>query len=368
MFPRTRAADSLPLLVATVLFVLLEALGGPDAGAVIYADGGSHLLSGSEQEQVFVQSGTTLEIGAGASVQPLLNGTAVLGASGSTILVSGGLLQGTGGSVGAGGLSSSFCQVEVQPGAEIRAAYSTSTYTSSALYFIGGDPAYSCRISGGLIAGGGTADHGCFGVFVRGTLELSGGTIEGGDALDGSGGIALEYAEGVGTISGGSLQGGMGQTTGGDALHLSGGSLTISDGRFEGGTSTGSAAGGRALCIDEQAQVFIEGGHFVAGSSSSSPLVCIAAFKLSQISLSGGDCMGQIVLQGSSRLTVIGHQLALQGSQERGVENQLTGTLSDGTPIDLIVVLYDGARVILQNQVAVEPTSIGQLKARFGTR
>ena len=139
MFRRTHAADSHATRSNHRTRVLLMLSLNPGRGAVIYADGGSHLLDGNAQEQIFVESGTTLEIMAGAEVQPLLNGTAVTGASGSTILVSGGLLQGTGGELGAGGLTSTYCQVEVHEGAEIRAAYSTSTYTSSALFFVGGE-------------------------------------------------------------------------------------------------------------------------------------------------------------------------------------------------------------------------------------
>ncbi len=367
MFRRRLAAHSPMLLLIVMMFALGACLctHPQTVRAVIYADGGSHLLDGNAQEQVFVQSGTTLEIVSGAEVQPLLNGTAVVGASGSTILVQGGLLQGTGGEVGAGGLTSSYCQVEIHEGAEIRAAYSTSTYTSSALFFVGGSPAYLCRILGGSFVGGGTLRHGSFGIYVLGSLEMSGGVVEGGNGASGKGGVALKYAGGRGTISGGTLTGGQGPSTGGDALALTGGSLTVSGGDFTGGASTGSAAGGRALCTDEDGQLAIEGGNFAGGNSSNFAPICIEAFKNSKLSISGGDYQGRIVLRGSAVLTVTGHHLSIEGSQALGVENQLTGILNDGTPIDLVVVLYDGASVELENLVPSKATSIGRLKAQF---
>ncbi len=370
MFRRTHAVDShaYSVLITVLVFGTCLLAQSKTAHAVIYADGGSHLLDGNAQEQIFVESGTTLEIMAGAEVQPLLNGTAVTGASGSTILVSGGLLQGTGGELGAGGLTSTYCQVEVHEGAEIRAAYSTSTYTSSALFFVGGSSAYVCRILGGTIVGGGTLRHGCFGIYAWGSLQMSGGVVQGGDGASGKGGVALKYAGGTGTISGGTLAGGRGPSTGGDALFLSGGSLTVTGGSFTGGASSGSAAGGRALCTDEDAEVAVEGGQFIGGTSSSASPICIEAFKNSKIFLSGGDYQGHIVLWGSSVLTVTGHHLSIEGSQGLGAENHLTGNLNDGTPIDLVVILYDAASVVLENLVPSETTTIGRLKAQFGSR
>jgi len=370
MFRRRLAAVAPTLLLPIILIVVGLCLVAQSrtACAVIYGDGGSHLLDGNAPEQVFVQSGTTLEIVAGAEVQPLLNGTAVVGASGSTILVRGGLLQGTEGEVGAGGLRSTYCQVEIHEGAEIRAAYSTSTYTSSALFFVGGSPAYLCRILGGSFVGGGTLRHGSFGIYVLGSLEMSGGVVEGGKGASGKGGVALKYAGGSGTISGGTFTGGQGPSTGGDALSSTGGSLIVSGGSFTGGASTGTAAGGRALCTDEEAEVAVEGGNFVGGTSSNASPICIEAFKNSKLTISGGNYQGRIVLRGRSVLTVTGHQLSIEGSQEFGVENHLTGNLNDGMPIDLVVILYDGATVVLENLVPSEATSIGRLKAQFYAR
>ncbi len=336
----------------------------PLLGEIVYDDGGSHVLDQAVDEVVWVDESTTLTLIDGAELSPSINATALQGRGGATLILQGGWIEGTGGPMAAGGVFTESCQLEISGTVQIRAPYCEVNAGSSALYFLAGASGRSCRIDGGTIVGGGTPRDGSVGAYVRGDLQMSGGHIEGGAAASGIGGFALECIGGTVDISGGSVQGGEGIRRGGDALWIAQATATITGGSFTGGACTAGASGGHALLADEDTGIEILGGTFTGGASTGVP-VSVLAISNAHLTIHGGSWEGAFMLTSRSLTTVMGYHLQLDESTALDGEKRLTGTLSDGTPIDVQVVLSDQARLQLVLLVESEEMSVGRWKGGY---
>ncbi len=191
------------------------------------------------------------------------------------------------------------------------------------------------------------------------TLNVSGGSMQGGD-MTGSGGFAgagLHIESSTADISGGLFTGGNNTVSGGfggfgisahDSL------LTISGGTFQGGSHTAGTIAGPGLVLYGSSIATITDGTFSPGVAGST-FGAIAAYNDAMINLSGGLITDSITLYGDNTLTVFGTGLSFGGSSG----DYLTGTLSDGTTVNLQVGLYNSSSVVISQSTAVpEPTTV----------
>lgn len=192
-----------------------------------------------------------------------------------------------------------------------------------------------------------------------GAVEVQGGSVTGGVVTGGSGSDAVAINAGTFTMTAGAVTGGQG-IIGGAGISTNGGDLTISGGTVTGGPGTGGA-GGPSLRL-EGATLVVNGGTFDCGAGLSGPSNAFtlqdATVKLyaGTFSPSGGT---SLILVGESRVDVYGGTFGgpweLHGSCTLRVHGtglvlgrtHLTGTLSDGTPINVAVTAGASAQIKL---------------------
>ncbi|MEM9348055.1 MAG: PEP-CTERM sorting domain-containing protein [Planctomycetota bacterium] len=210
---------------------------------------------------------------------------------------------------------------------------------------------------------GGRNDFGILGD--TGTLRVISGDVIGGDAGTG---FAARAGEGIFatftdvTIEGGTVTGGNGADSGfgsslqgAAAFSLSSGSFQISGGSFSAGTTTGGF-GPLAVVAINQSNGSISGGTF-NGDADANVLNLTGSFDpdadvQAMISISGGTfpAGGDWTILGNIVVNVFGSDLDI-------TDNNLTGTLADGTPLDVELNLSSGGTVNL----VPEPTSLALL-------
>jgi len=203
-------------------------------------------------------------------------------------------------------------------------------------------------ISGGSYTGGNATHDGTFagdGASLSAvTGQITGGSFTGGSGRDGSdpdfGGTGLSISDSSGlTLSGAGAKGGHGATYGGDGLELDAVTATILSGSYVGGE--GGTFGGDALYVDGAGSVVtIYGGVFDGGDGAYLDGSSIFLRFGATANIYGGSFLDSFASQGGGTLNIYGEGFAYAGSV-------LTGTLLDGTPIDVVVAstitlnLYD---------------------------
>lgn len=215
-------------------------------------------------------------------------------------------------------------------------------------------------VEGGSITAGPSPDLGYSAVTLEsGAVEVQGGSLTGGAVAGGIGAYTVVMAGGTFTMTAGAVTGGQG-AIGGGGISASGGTLTISGGTVMGGQGTGGA-GGASIQLDA-AILVVNGGTFDCGPGQSGPsnaftlqgsTVTINAGTFSPsggtsliligqsyVDVYGGTFGGPWELHGDCTLRVHGTGLALG-------RKFLTGTLSDGTPINVAVSVGSGSQVKL---------------------
>ena len=231
-------------------------------------------------------------------------------------------------------------------------------------------------VFGGTIQGG---------VRLGGSAEIAGGTFQGtipngtspistGPALVALPGSSVSISAGLFQGSGGSTAGAFGYS---GVQIYSPSSLSISGGTFQGGASgsgvTSGAASGLEMYLTNSQTATISGGSFsggVLGSGSMGDSLFLSSDTTSALSVSGGLYAGPIELNltGVATTTFIGSGLGFDPST-----GMLTGTLSDGSVIDSLVLLDnpgtsysyglapDGEGEVIFGQAAPEPSSVVML-------
>ncbi|MEM1363087.1 MAG: hypothetical protein AAGF94_15455, partial [Pseudomonadota bacterium] len=230
------------------------------------------------------------------------------------------------------------------------------------------------------------------------TLSIEGGKITGSSALSGGPGIVLDgmtrltmgegVVQAVGafpgisafsaltvSISGGSISGGSGPTTGflddRNGLSMFSGILAISGGTFTGGDVTNAAnQGGSGLLIDGGttsaqiaggiftggedelgggfglaligSEVEVLGGTFSAGNSSGDNRLSVSVSSAAILNLKGGMFDGDFAVEFDGVLNVFGEDLTFQNGM-------LKGHLQSGEEISVSVGLVQGGQVNLIN-------------------
>jgi hypothetical protein len=261
-------------------------------GGTIYSDGGTHAVNGPISS-VIVSNGTTLNIQPGAAITGASNpsgiGNDAVDASGSsTINLSGGMVVG-----GPGNLSSPM-------------------------------GAFGIRMNGGVFtATGGTVQGGA------GPPQL---TLEGGEAV-------LLQSTTAQIVGGTFLGGGSGAVV---ALQAGDGTITISGGKFQGDTS-GMSPASTGASIGEPFS--ISGGTFVGEGSGSALFAGLYGTAVSTIS--GGTFTGKITISpgGTGTNTAVGAEIEILGSNLAFTSTTITGTLLDGTPIDVPYFIYPNVSI-----------------------
>jgi hypothetical protein len=196
-----------------------------------------------------------------------------------------------------------------------------------------------------------------------GSLEVQGGSLTGGDGSTG-GGQAVWQGGGTAQVTSGSLIGGQGGTGGGVAYYLAGGALHVSGGTFTGGP--GGTSGSPGLYVLQQAQetpsvctvsggtfngsggtiaiyvngnatVSISGGQFATAGGPS-----LYAYERAAVMVTGGSFNGSWSAYDRSTITVLGTGLTL-------ANGRLTGTLADGSSIDIAVKTDSTSQIVVYN-------------------
>jgi hypothetical protein len=206
-----------------------------------------------------------------------------------------------------------------------------------------GDPSSTINLAGGQVLGPGPIG-GNVGVAIEtlGAFAAGGGSAVGADSasLTVDAGYGL-FAGGSVSIAGGTFAGGGGPLAGlGAQLSGTGGGVSISGGVFAGGSS-GSAAGGEALVLARSGPSTISGGSFSggAGSAAVGDSMFLQGLGVSSLIVSGGSFTGPIefdLSDSSSSLAFLGSGFSV------GAGDVLTGTLADGSSIDVTLVSDNG--------------------------
>jgi PEP-CTERM motif len=189
------------------------------------------------------------------------------------------------------------------------------------------------------------------GIFAEGSFTASGGQAEGGMAgnlyQDGGWGLLVW---GPVQVSGGTFQGGAGNGGGNGAyfVNLDAGvsnNLSITGGTFQGGDATSAVGGGgSALSLATNGVASVTGGTFIGGLNGAS--IGGQGFSLtfsggggSVLNVAGGLFSGPI-----ESLLMIGDSMNFFGQgfqlQDLGGTEWLSGTLADGTALDVQLYIY----------------------------
>jgi hypothetical protein len=291
------------------LIALLTSISTQANATLIFNDGNTHQINSALFEDVHVGNGSNLNITQGGSIQTPDDQPAILvtnsASSGnrsyidSTITLSGNarltggieserndddvvvatddaqiVAQGEiphiyGPSHGRGAVVG-MREVTVSGNARLVGA-DNATNGGDGINFSTSSGAHDATVHGGEIVGGNGGESGGDGIdggIERLQLDVSDGTIQGGAGSHQGGHGITSYGSISGSISGGVISGGSGET-GGHAINseLDGGmDLTISGGRFQGGN--GDTYGGNALNIFSEYgySATISGGYFDAGT------------------------------------------------------------------------------------------------------
>ena len=262
----------------------------------------------------------------------------------------------------------------------------TGGFATSPLGYIAsvfGDASSTINLNGGQVmarqtSGSPSGNLSGAGIITSGLFTATGGTVEGGVGSSGQiGGWGLNSTGSL-QISGGAFIGGDG-TYGGTAVAVGGvnNSVTISGGTFQGGNGTNIGGGGAALTLGLVAgmgEAQITGGDFLAGTGGYQgvSLLYQAQYQTpgsSEVDISGGIFSGPIQFalyktQDSMNFFGQGFQLQNMGGTE-----WFSGTLADGTPIDVqlyansayhveVASLPVGAEFSFLGGVAPEPSSL----------
>ena len=288
-------------------------------------------LSGASQAQTVIDNG-------GVNTISGPSGPIAVEGNGTTVnVVSPAVVTGTGG---------------IQFGEAIRGDAGTAINVMGGSITGGVDPTFSgagVHTSGAFSAFGGSVSGVEAGVLIEagGTALLGGGTFRGDDVSVGSGGAGLLFLSFQTDSSSVQILGGTFQ--GGDSLHITGGvgagidgNFDIGGGTFRGGIGGAGGAVGAALNVGGHGTTqsgSISGGTFVPGEA----IDYVAIFNVgssSTLSVSGGTFSGGLFAtlgDDSSTLDFFGRNL--NWTQQTGAfgsyDGMLTGTLSDGTPLDL---------------------------------
>ena len=271
----------------------------PASALTIYNDSGTHNLS-SPQGDVSVSNATTVDFQGGSSATGLDAGTpgsAVSASGASTVRVNGGTLLGGTDTDGGGGFG----------GHGINANDSSVVINSGSL-------------TGGNKTGSG---FGGYGISANNTdITITGGTLLGGNnAGSGFGGMGIVAFSSTLDISGGSISGGQGAQVAGFAMNLFDSFGTISGGSF----MVGSAGIPSTLVQASNTDLDIIGGVFETGRLWN--------------------------LFGGSVFNVFGTGLVLTGT----TSGTLTGSLQDGSSIDVNYSLSDGSVINIHSQSEAIP-------------
>jgi hypothetical protein len=235
-------------------------------------------------------------------------------------------------------------------------------YGNVSLY---GDSTSTITLTGGSITSPvSTMQFVGIGIVSQGSFSASGGLVAGanyvGNPFPGnSGGYGLLVSgEGASVqISGGTFMGGNGYNGGIGAVLASSGGVSVSGGNFEGGNSTynlGVVGTGLEVLAGDNS---ITGGSFVGGKGGALgdySLIYAAGGNSSSLSISGGTFSGPIeffVGDGQS-FFFLGSRFELNSVENQGL---LTGTLADGSSIDLTLVT---AGLFPSPWVASEPSGV----------
>jgi hypothetical protein len=182
-------------------------------------------------------------------------------------------------------------------------------------------------VAGGSILGGVSVPYG-------GCVTVSNGSI-GGDVM----------ASGAPTcfsISGGTIGGNVSIAMG--PVDVSGGSIGGDLFHYRGPTNVSDGVIGGVLYI---------GGYGAPSSITGGTIWSVSVHGVAPFSLSGGHIQAGLSSFGST-ITVIGYNLMLTPIAGGPGRYQLTGTLQDGTPLDIPVVLYEGGQIVL-NELCTAP-------------
>lgn len=238
-----------------------------------------------------------------------------------------------------------------------------TTYNDGGTYTINGpdtdvrvyDSTEVSMTGGAVITGSNGASIGTDAIFAFdfATFTADGGSATGGngDSFRGGAGLRVDEFSDV-TISGGIFTGGSGGSVGGDGAFVSsrpGDSLMITGGSFVGGSGPSEGYGIRLNGFGGTGS--ISGGSFVGRYGL---IMREGDFVLD---VTGGTfsttnpLLPDIALESSSVLNVYGTGLSFDGTD-------LTGTLLDGSPIDVRVLINDNAQLNLVNVVPT-PSALG---------
>lgn len=296
------------LLAAAVLSLGMIISAGEVRADLTYSDGGVHAISTIlPPETVNLSNSTTLNVVAGGSITGgNVSGAYGISASWSTVNVNGGTV--TGGSVsGTDAILAEWSTVNIYAGSTISTGYST-------------DPAVSGR-----------------------TINLYGGTV-----------IGDIYGTAQTTISGGTVTGDL-HGESGDKTTISGG--TISGGVYNHGSTT-TVTGGKIMGIvrTDGGVTTINGGDIDGG---------IYAHAGGATNIYGGTIidLGDTsvgLLVDASTVNIYGSNFDYAYGNITGGSGTLTGTLSDGTAIDLTFQIRHGGGGIVLYPVP-EPAALSLL-------
>jgi hypothetical protein len=195
-------------------------------------------------------------------------------------------------------------------------------------------------------------------VMESGTLLIRAGAVVAADATDDAVGAAGIVSCGISTVEGGAVSGGAGRD-GGDALVVAAGALTMTGGAATGGRGT-RGVGGMALRITGGGPFLITGGTLSGGPGAGGRPVALALGDATLDIRGGtfGPAEGLALLLGENATAVVrggtflgGWGLAhrgkvtVHGSGLQVSRGRLTGTLADGSLIDIPVSVGDRSSI-----------------------
>ena len=311
---------------------ILCSIVAPASATTMYSDGLTHTANGSGPfDDVLISQASTLNVVTGGNIVGASDAVALLALTGvsarssANINVFDGAIHGGGSQTGFAGIGIASREGVVvnvsgglvQGGDGVNGGAGISSSAGAGAVTISGGLVHGGNASGGFGGGGIQSD---------GNIKVTGGTVRGGDAVTGLGGPGIYSSGGLVALFAGLVQGGLER----DGMDIAGGSFTLSGGTILGGDGYPAGPRGNGLVMSGSSTGIISGG-LISQSAIGFDGWPILVEDSAWLDIKGGNISGTIRIAGDAVVRVFGTHLKYRG-------NVLTGTLTDGTPINSKIV------------------------------